>query len=100
MRKELGRWFEPQRLDLLDEDAIFAAFRDIGERHGGFGRPLVNNAGTCFMNEYLAISPDVLDWQIAWNFSAGVPLLPSGRAADAQASGRQEDHQHVVQRGL
>ncbi|HEV7253023.1 MAG TPA: SDR family oxidoreductase [Mesorhizobium sp.] len=81
VRQELGDSFEPQRLDLLDVSAIPAAFRAVGERHGGLDA-LVNNAGTCFMSEFPAIPPDELDRQMALNFSASfhccqaaVPLM-------------------------
>lgn len=81
LREELGESFEPRRLDLLDAEAIFSAFRALGERHGGLDA-LVNNAGTCFMGAFPAIPPDELDRQMALNFSAAfhccqaaVPLM-------------------------
>jgi NAD(P)-dependent dehydrogenase (short-subunit alcohol dehydrogenase family) len=56
-------------VDLLEAQAIGAAFEQIGEDHGRVDA-LVNNAGTCFMSEFPDIPVDEFERQMALNFSA------------------------------
>ena len=56
-------------VDLMDAQAIHAAFGQIAQDHGGVD-VLVNNAGTCFMSEFPDIPEDEFERQMALNFSA------------------------------
>lgn len=76
-----GDAFRAVPLDLLDPDAIAAAFEGIGAALGGLDA-LVNNAGTCFMSEFPAIPAAELERQMRLNFSsafhccqAAVPMM-------------------------
>jgi NAD(P)-dependent dehydrogenase (short-subunit alcohol dehydrogenase family) len=73
--------FEGRAVDLFDVGAIGAMFDGLGAEFGGVDA-LVNNAGTCYMGEFPAISAKELDAQMALNFSAAfhccqgaVPLM-------------------------
>lgn len=81
MRAEFGERFDGRVLDLFQPDGIASEFTAIASRHGGVDA-LVNNAGTCLMGEFPAISAAELDRQMALNFSAAfhccqaaVPLM-------------------------
>ena len=76
-----GERFLGRVVDLFDVAAIGALFDDLGLEFGGIDA-LVNNAGTCYMGEFPAISARELDAQMALNFSAAfhccqraVPLM-------------------------
>jgi NAD(P)-dependent dehydrogenase (short-subunit alcohol dehydrogenase family) len=60
---------DQHRLDVSDADAVAGVFRQIIATHGGVDC-LVNNAGTCLMNDLLAITPDELRRQMAVNFDS------------------------------
>ena len=55
--------------DVSSADDARGAFDRIGALHGGVD-VLVNNAGTCFMNDFLDITPDELRRQMAINFDS------------------------------
>jgi len=61
--------FAPMVVDLLNPDAITAAFAHIAETLGGVDG-LVNNAGTCFMSDFPNIPVGEFERQMALNFSA------------------------------
>lgn len=81
---ELGRAaerFTPKTADLTDPDQVEAVFAAIGEEFGGVDA-LVNNAGACFMSDFLEISPDEFEKQMSINFGGAfyccqraVPLM-------------------------
>ena len=52
---------------MTDPDQVAAAFAAVASVHGGLD-VLVNNAGTCFMNDFVDIAPDELRRQMAINF--------------------------------
>lgn len=56
-------------VDLLEAQAIGAAFEQIGDDYGRVDA-LVNNAGTCFMSEFPDVPVDEFERQMALNFSA------------------------------
>jgi NAD(P)-dependent dehydrogenase (short-subunit alcohol dehydrogenase family) len=73
--------FIPIAVDLTVADAVGDAFSDIEAELGGVD-VLVNNAGTCFMNDFVAIPPEELRRQMAINFDsafyccqAAIPLM-------------------------
>ena len=59
----------PLAVDLTAPDEINAAFEKIKSRFGGLDA-LVNNAGACYMNDFLDISIAELRAQLAINFEA------------------------------
>ncbi|MAM25377.1 MAG: 3-oxoacyl-ACP reductase [Rhodobacteraceae bacterium] len=61
--------FQGIEVDLMEADAIAAAFDRIGKDHGGVD-VLVNNAGTCFMSEFPEIPEQEFERQMKLNFSA------------------------------
>jgi NAD(P)-dependent dehydrogenase (short-subunit alcohol dehydrogenase family) len=65
----LGAAFEPRVCDVTQPDAVAALFADIAALLGG-PDALVNNAGTCFMNDFVDISPEELRKQMAINFDS------------------------------
>lgn len=67
--------------DIARVDEVREVFRWVDGELEGLD-VLVNNAGTCFMTEFLEITPDELDRQMAINFSgafhacqAAIPLM-------------------------
>ena len=64
-----GHPFIPLVVDLTVADAVGEAFSDIEAQLGGVD-VLVNNAGTCFMHDFVAIPPDELRRQMAINFDS------------------------------
>ncbi|MEM7117640.1 MAG: SDR family oxidoreductase [Chloroflexota bacterium] len=78
---ELGADFVPLVADLTDVEAITAVFAHVRQAYGGLDA-LVNNAGTCFMNDFVDITPEEFSQQMAINFDAAfyccqqaVPLM-------------------------
>ncbi len=76
-----GPGFTARAVDLFDTVAIAALFDGLASEFGGVDA-LVNNAGTCYMGDFPAISAAELDAQMALNFSAAfhccqraVPLM-------------------------
>lgn len=65
---EHGRFFG-EVADLTQPAEVTALFERIAARHGRVD-VLVNNAGTCFMNEFVEIPPDELRRQMAINFDS------------------------------
>jgi 2-dehydro-3-deoxy-L-rhamnonate dehydrogenase (NAD+) len=61
--------FQAIQVDLMDAEAIAAAFDRVGKDHGGVDI-LVNNAGTCFMSEFPDIPTQEFERQMKLNFSA------------------------------
>ena len=61
--------FTPYAADLTDSKQVQQLFNDVKQRFGGLD-VLVNNAGTCYMNDFVDISPEELRWQMAINFDA------------------------------
>lgn len=66
---QAGERFLGRKVDLFDVAAIGALFEELEAEFGGVDA-LVNNAGTCYMGEFPAISARELDAQMALNFSA------------------------------
>lgn len=66
---EQGAAFSAHVADLTEPEAVAALFDAVAQTHGGLDL-LVNNAGTCFMNDFVEISPDELRRQMAINFDA------------------------------
>jgi len=64
-----GERFLGRVVDLCDVGAIAGLFEGLEAEFGGVDA-LVNNAGTCYMGEFPAISARELDAQMALNFSA------------------------------
>lgn len=64
-----GDEFWPQVADLTDAEAVTAVFARVKERFGGLD-VLVNNAGTCLMNDFVDITPNELAQQMAINFDS------------------------------
>ncbi len=67
--RSLGPKFCPQVCDVTDPQAVAALFAIIKKEYGGLDA-LVNNAGTCYMNDVVDISPDELRKQMAINFDS------------------------------
>jgi len=65
----LGDSFTPKTADLTDPTQVQRLFAQVEQTFGGVDA-LVNNAGTCFMNDFVEISPDELRQQMAINFDA------------------------------
>jgi 2-dehydro-3-deoxy-L-rhamnonate dehydrogenase (NAD+) len=65
----LGERFTPFVADVADAEAVRALFTRVSAEHGGLD-VLVNNAGTCFMNDFVDIAPDELRRQMAINFES------------------------------
>lgn len=61
--------FAAMVVDLMDAEAIKAAFSEIEGMLGGVDG-LVNNAGTCFMSDFPEIPVDEFERQMKLNFSA------------------------------
>lgn len=61
--------FTPMAGDLTNPDAVRRLFGEIRASCGGLD-VLVNNAGTCFMNDFVDISPEELRRQVAINFDS------------------------------
>ena len=66
---ELGVEFVPLVADLTDVVAVTAVFEHVRQTYNGLDA-LVNNAGTCFMNDFIDITPAELSQQMAINFDA------------------------------
>ena len=64
-----GWTFRAKPADLTDPEAVRRVFGEIEAETGG-PDALVNNAGTCFMNDVLDISPEELRRQMDVNFSS------------------------------
>lgn len=64
-----GLAYHPYRTDLTDPQQVEEVFREIAQDLGGVD-VLVNNAGTCFMSDFLEISPEELANQMAVNFDS------------------------------
>ncbi len=65
----LGESFLPRQADVTDAAAIGQLFVEVANMQGGLD-VLVNNAGTCFMNDFVDISPDEFHRQMAVNFDS------------------------------
>ncbi len=74
------------QLDVSDAAAVASVFRQIIAAHGGVDC-LVNNAGTCLMNDLLAITPDELRRQMAINFDSAFYACQSAIPAMLQRPG-------------
>lgn len=61
--------FKPFVTDLTDHDQISALFEHVKEEYGGVD-VLVNNAGTCFLTDFVDIAPDEFRQQMAINFDS------------------------------
>lgn len=61
--------FVPKRADLTDSALVEDVFAQIETKFGGVD-VLVNNAGTCFVTDFLEISPEELGRQMAINFDS------------------------------
>jgi NAD(P)-dependent dehydrogenase (short-subunit alcohol dehydrogenase family) len=61
--------YEPYTVDLTDAEAVAQLFQHIAGKYGGLDL-LVNNAGTCFVTEFVDISPEELRRQMAINFES------------------------------
>lgn len=61
--------FSPHVADLTVPEQVAELFATVAHNYGGLDL-LVNNAGTCFMNDFVEISPDELQRQMAINFDA------------------------------
>ncbi len=64
-----GGAFTPMAGDLTDPEVVARLFSEIRAACGGVDL-LVNNAGTCFMNDFVDISPAELRRQVAINFDS------------------------------
>ena len=65
----LGEGFLPHTADVTDAAAIGQLFASVAQTAGGLD-VLVNNAGACFMNDFVDISPDEFQRQMAVNFDS------------------------------
>jgi len=61
--------FRAKPADVTDPVAIERVFAETVDELGGLD-VLVNNAGTCFMNDFTEIAPDELERQMAVNFKS------------------------------
>lgn len=73
--------FVPMVADVAEAAAVTQLFAAVAAQFGGLD-VLVNNAGTCFMNDFVDISPDEFRKQMAINFDSAfyccqqaIPLL-------------------------
>lgn len=64
-----GGGFLPLVADLTDPEQVRRVFHQVDERFGGLDA-LVNNAGTCFVTDFLEITPEELRRQMAINFES------------------------------
>lgn len=62
-----GLPFTPIHADLTEAAAVQAAFETIAQAYGGVD-VLVNNAGTCFLTDFVEITPGEFRQQMAINF--------------------------------
>lgn len=67
--RDLRERFVPFTVDLTDPDRVAGLFAFVADRFSGLD-VLVNVAGTCFMTDFLEISPDELHRQMAVNFDS------------------------------
>jgi NAD(P)-dependent dehydrogenase (short-subunit alcohol dehydrogenase family) len=77
-------------VDLSNAQSVIKTFSEI-ERKQGDVDALVNNAGTCFMNDFTDVPPDEFRRQMAINFDSAfyccqqaIPQMLRRRAADGQ----------------
>ncbi len=56
--------------DISDAETVAALFAKVEDEHGGLDA-LVNNAGTCFMTDFVEISAEEFRRQMAINFDGG-----------------------------
>ncbi len=68
-RLAAGAAFTPMAGDLTDPETVARLFSEIRAAFGGVDL-LVNNAGTCFMNDFVDISAVELRQQVAINFDS------------------------------
>jgi NAD(P)-dependent dehydrogenase (short-subunit alcohol dehydrogenase family) len=61
--------FAPKEADLTDPDLVKQLFSEVDIAFGGVD-VLINNAGTCFVTDFLEISPEELDRQMGINFDS------------------------------
>ena len=61
--------FVAEAVDLTDAEAVRALFERVAREHGGLD-VLVNNAGTCFMSDFVETPPEELRRQMAINFES------------------------------
>jgi NAD(P)-dependent dehydrogenase (short-subunit alcohol dehydrogenase family) len=66
---EAGSSFITKVVDLADPDQVKQVFAEFEQEFGGLD-VLVNNAGTCFVTDFLAIEPEELQRQMAINFDS------------------------------
>lgn len=66
---ELGAAFEAISADLTDADQVSDVFAAAKAEHGGIDI-LINNAGTCFLTDFVDIPPDEFRKQMAINFDS------------------------------
>lgn len=64
-----GLPFTPLSVDLTDPEQVRALFAEVEQSLGGVD-VLVNNAGTCFLTDFVEISPDEFRQQMAINFDS------------------------------
>lgn len=79
--------FVPMVANVAEAEAVTALFQVVAAQFTGLD-VLVNNAGTCFMNDFVDISPDEFRQQMAINFDSAfyccqqaIPLLLKRREA-------------------
>lgn len=65
----LGEAFSAHVADISDAGAIEQLFTDVARTLGGLD-VLVNNAGTCYLNDFVDISPNEFHRQMAVNFDS------------------------------
>ena len=64
-----GQPFTPFTADLTDPEQVKGLFAFVAEAHGGVD-VLVNNAGTCFLTDFVKISAEEFRTQMAINFDS------------------------------
>lgn len=64
-----GLPFVPHVVDLTDQPQVRSLFSEIEQTLGGVD-VLVNNAGTCFLTDFVEISPEEFRQQMAINFDS------------------------------